>query len=175
MKKILGIILCSVFLLTGCDYDTNNSNKIQTYKSYNDKFSVDVKQGWEAVEKGNLNDSADIELADESNDKYFMALLESKKDFEWNYNEYADFMFKTTSNMYKVELGEPQEIEINGYKCKYVEFKTTLEEPAINSFMQVYIIETKNYYGQLFTWTLNSKKDEYREEFIEIAKSFKEL
>ena len=44
----------------------------------------------------------------------------------------------------------------------------------MNTYIQIYYVETENYYGQLLTWTLNSKKDEYKDEFIQLVESFKE-
>ncbi len=172
MKKILGLILCTVLVLTGCNSTSNNSDKT-TYNSYNNIFSVEVGKGWQQVEKGTLNSSADIELADLKNDKYFVALMENKADFEWTYEEYMDNTIKSNASTYDLEDYEEKDIKIGEYDCKYIEFKST-SETDVNTFIQIYYVETENYYGQLLTWTLNSKKDEYKDEFISLVQTFGE-
>lgn len=173
MKKLLlGLMLCTILIFTGCSETDNNSNKI-TYNSYNDLFSVEAGNGWQQVEKGTLNSSADIELADLKNDKYFVALMENKEDFEWTYDEYIDNTIKSNASTYNFGDYEKKDIKIGDYDCKYIEFKSTGDN-EVNTYIQIYYVETDNYYGQLLTWTLNSKKDEYREEFIQLVQTFKE-
>ena len=172
MKKLLGLILCTVLFLTGCNGTSINSDKT-TYNSYNNIFSVEVGKEWQQVEKGTLNSSADIELADLKNDKYFVALMENKADFEWTYDEYMDNTIKSNASTYDLEDYEEKDIKIGEYDCKYIEFKST-SETDVNTFIQIYYVETENYYGQLLTWTLNSKKDEYKDEFISLVQTFEE-
>ena len=174
MKKILGFMLCALLFLTGCVFENSNEVKKQTYTSYNDKFTVDVNNDWSSVEKGTLNESADIELADLNDEKYFLALMEEKEDFNWTYEEYRDHMFEVDAKIYGATVNDIQDIKIGEYNCNFIEFNPNLDNSALQFYMQIYIIETDNYYGQLLTWTLNSKKDEYRDEFFEIVKTFKE-
>ena len=99
MKKLLGLMLCTILILTGCSKANTNSNKI-TYNSYNDIFSVEAVNGWQQVEQGTLNSLADIELADLKNDKYFVALMENKADFEWSYEEYMNNTIASNASTY---------------------------------------------------------------------------
>lgn len=173
MKKLLGLMLCTILILTGCSKANTNSNKI-TYNSYNDIFSVEAVNGWQQVEQGTLNSSADIELADLKNDKYFVALMENKADFEWSYEEYINNTIASNASTYNLTDYEKKDIKIGNYDCKYIEFKSTNNDTEVNTYIQIYYVETENYYGQLLTWTLNSKKDEYKDEFIQLVESFKE-
>jgi len=177
MKKILGFMLCTLLCLTGCVFNTNFNNKSSevkrlTYTSYDNNFIVEVNKGWTSVEKGTLNDAADLELIDSENDKYFLVLMESKEDFTWTYEEYRDHMFDANAEIYQTTVENIQDIKVGEYNCNFIEFDSNLE--GIKFYMQIYIVETDNYYGQILTWTLNSKKDEYRNEFLELVKSFKE-
>ena len=171
MRKLLGFLALSVFLLTGCGL-INNTEK-QTFNSYNDKFSVMVNNGWQEAERGTLNTSADIELADFKNEKFFVALMENKEDFNWTYDEYINNTIEANSNVYPGITESPKlDVKIGEYDCKYVEIKVTTEDSGINTYMQIYYVETENYYGQLLVWTLYSKKDEYKDEFVELVKTF---
>lgn len=173
MRKLLVLMVCSILMFSGCG--ENNSKVKQTYTSYNDKFTVMVNSGWQEAERGTLNTSADIELADFKNEKFFVALMENKEDFNWTYDEYVNNTIEANSSVYPgITDSEKNDIKIGEYNCKYVELKVTTESSGINTYMQIYYVETENYYGQLLAWTLYSKKDEYRDEFIELVKTFKQ-
>lgn len=173
MRKLLVLMVCSILMFSGCG--VSNSKEKQTYTSYNDKFTVMVNSGWQEAERGTLNTSADIELADFKNEKFFVALMENKEDFNWTYDEYVNNTIEANSSVYPgINDAEKNDIKIGEYNCKYVELKVTTESSGINTYMQIYYVETENYYGQLLAWTLYSQKDEYRDEFIELVKTFKQ-
>ena len=59
-------------------------------------------------------------------------------------------------------------------KFSYVEFKSSAPSSSINLYMHIYIVETQNYYGRLFAWTNYSQRNNYKEEFNNMVKTFKE-
>ena len=172
MKKVLGLIICSTLLLTACSEEKDANI---TYNSYDSNFTITATSGWSIPTQGTLNDEADLELVDNNNNKYFVALMEAKEDFDWSYEEYATNMLESNAESYGITIDEIQTITIDEHECQYIEFKTTTDNTSLNFYTQVYIVETDNYYGQLMTWTIYSQSDEYRDEFIEMVKTFKEV
>lgn len=174
MKKLF-LFICSLFLITGCSLFKNNDEiKDVEFNSYNNKFSVTASSEWKAVSnKGELNDSADIEIADKDSQKYFIALMESKEDITWDYKEYSNFILQQNSTIYDVTLDDIKTTEIDGYNVEYVEFKT--QPNGINIYMRIYVVETKNYYGQILIWTKYSQREEVMDEFDKIVSTFREV
>lgn len=174
MKKVF-LFICSLFLITGCSLSkSDDKSKMVDFSSYNDKFTVTASDKWKAVSnKGELNDSADIEISDAKNQKYMIALMESKEDISWSYDEYSEFILNQNSTIYDVTLDDIKTTKIGGYNANWVEFKT--QPSGINIYMRIYVVETENYYGQILIWTKYSSKDDVKEEFDKIVSSFKEV
>lgn len=175
MKKFLIIFIMLAFVV-GCSTKAiiQEEEKV-IYNSYDDIFSVEANSKWQNVTQGELNKLANLEIVDYDNNKYFMALMESKEDFELSYEEYHDHMIEDIEDKYKIKIEEENEIKIGDYNCVYVDFKSSSANSSVNFYMQIYIIETNNYYGRLFIWTTYSQRDIYKEEFNNIVKSFKEV
>lgn len=181
MKKIISIIIITLIIITGCALNSNssteknNKNKDKViYNSYDEIFSIEAYPGWQNVTKGELNKIANLEIVDYDKNKYFMALMEKKEDFKLSYDEYKDYMLKDIEKTYEIKIEETKEIEVGESKFIYVEFKSAAPNSSVNFFMQVYIVETKNYYGRLFAWTNYSQREKYKEEFSNMVKTFKE-
>ena len=172
MKKILFIVVISM-LLIGCSQKEEKEENI-IFKSYDEVFSIEANNDWQNVTKGELNEVANLEIANYNDNKYFMALMENKEDFDLSYDKYKEYMISDIEDKYKIQIEEKKDIKIGDYDCIYVEFKSTSENSSVNFYMQVYIVETKNYYGRLFAWTTYSQRDIYNDEFINMAKTFKE-
>ncbi len=173
MKKILILVTIICGILVGCS-TSKESNKDIVFNSYDDKFSINASFEWQNVTKGDLNEIANLEIANYDENKYFMAIMESKEDFDLSYNEYKDYMIEDIENRYKIQIDEKKNVKIGDYDCVYVEFKSSDENSSVNFYMQIYIVETKNYYGRLFAWTTYSQRDMYKDEFSQMVSSFKE-
>lgn len=175
MKKFLMLIIMSVFIITGCTSSTEKQEEEKVmFNSYDDVFTIEAEEEWQNVTKGELNKLANLEIVDYDNNKYFMALMEKKEDFELSYDEYIETMKKDIEEKYKIQLEEENDIKIGDYDCKYVEFKSAAQNSSVNFYMQIYILETPNYYGRLFVWTTYSQRDLYKEEFNNMVQTFKE-
>lgn len=177
MKKIIGSIVIVLIIITGCSLEkktTEDKNEQVIYNSYDEIFSIEANAGWQNVTKGELNKLANLEIVDYENNKYFMAIMEKKEDFKLSYNEYKEYMLKDIDKAYSIEKYDTKELKLKDQKITYVEFKSSAPNSSVNLFMQVYIVETKNYYGRLFAWTNYSQRNKYKEEFSEMVKTFKE-
>lgn len=175
-KATIGIIIIIIAIITlafikGNKIYAETNNVI--YNSYDEIFSIEAHPEWQNVTQGELNKLANLEIVDYNNNKYFMAIMEKKEDFALTYDEYKDYMLKDIEKTYKVPIEEQKEIEVGDKKFTYVEFKSSANT-SVNLYMHVYIIETNNYYGRLFAWTNYSQRDNYKDEFNEMVKSFKE-
>ena len=174
MKKILLLIILSVFMITGCSSkETEIVDSKTNFTSYDELFTIEAEKKWQLAEKGKLNNNANLELIDENNNKYFLVLASTKDDFN-SYDNYFDTMKQNIEKEYKIKIEEENEIKVGDHDCKYVEFKSTTTDSAVNFYMQVYMIETENYYARLFAWTTYSQRDKYKDEFKEMILTFKE-
>ena len=179
MKKIVTVIIITIIIITGCSIENKKIDKeseknIVTYNSYDEVFIVEANPSWQNVNKGELNKLANLEIVNYEKNKYFMAIMEKKEDFDLSYDEYKNYMIKDIEKTYEVELEEPKTITIDDKEYAYVEFKSSAPNTSVNLYMQVYMIETENYFGRLFAWTNYSQRDNYKEEFDQMVKSFKE-
>lgn len=171
MKKRL-LLLILILLFTGCsNQKLIDENKI--IKSYDESFEITVPSNWNVVDnKGDLNDVANIELSNKRNQKYLIAITESKEDLDMSFEEYQETIFTQHESNYDVKLTNKQDTEINGNKAKYVEFKTKFK--STNVYMRIYTIESQNYYSQILIWTTYSQKELVQKEFNKIIDSYKE-
>lgn len=173
MKKFI-LITLSILTLTGCSFMDNKETKMTTFKSYDDKFQITVPSDWKkASTKGELNSAADFELYNKVAEKYFLALMESKEDIAYSFEQYKTAILAQNEKVYSTTFDEVKDIKIDEHDCNYVEFKT--QQLGTNIYMRIYVIETDNYYGQLFIWTTYSQKDKLDEEFDKIISSYKEV
>ena len=71
MKKILLLIILSVFMITGCSSkETEIVDSKTNFTSYDELFTIEAEKKWQLAEKGKLNNNANLELIDENNNKY---------------------------------------------------------------------------------------------------------
>ena len=180
MKKLISLLLmCITFtLLPGCSSvsetlsDLSQSEPVVA-KSDDGVFQVELPSGWKTTAKHELNDEDNLGATKSSNDSYFMALMEKKSDFSLDLAGYKDIVVTSNAEAYKVNLDSSTPIKIGAYNGYVNEFTTTFE--SINCHMWIYVIETVNYYGQLFLWTKESEAAENKDEFLKIVNSFKEV
>lgn len=171
--SILVVILC---ILIGSTFAKNILNKDNVmHTSYDGLFTIETDDTWQSVVKSTLHKAANIELANYDTNKYLMALIDKKADLNnIKYEDYTTRMISDIEKTYKIKIEQKNKIRINGKETMYVEFKSTTTNENINFYMKVYMIETKNYYARLFTWTTFGQQDFYKKEFDEIAKKFRE-
>lgn len=168
---IIAIITLALIKINKTSTDTSDNKVI--YNSYDEVFSLEANPEWQNVTQGELNKLANLEIVDYNKNKFFMAIMDKKEDFALTYDEYKNYMLKDIEKTYEVSIEEQKEIEVSDKKFTYVEFKSSANT-SVNLYMHVYITETNNYYGRLFAWTNYSQRDNYKDEFNEMVKSFKE-
>lgn len=172
MKKII-LIMLSIFALTACTKEVKEVKSVK-FNSYDTNFEITANSNWiDVSDKGELNENANIELYDEKNQKYLIAITESKKDIPWKYDEYRNYILDREAAIYNFDVSNTKNLKLGDYDINYISFVTDIDSKSF--YMSIYVIETKNYYGQIIVWTKSSMKDKVDDEFNEIVKSFREI
>lgn len=156
------------------DQADNSNEDLVVFKDEQNKYQVSAASDWQDA-NGELHDESDFQIYNLRKEKYFMALMESKEDFDdFSLQEYFDIVTDSfLDSLDKVEQGDVKEVTINGNKGLQYTVDASIDNLKIVYF--VTIIETPTDYGQLITWTLKSKWDEHKDEYNDIINSFKSV
>lgn len=167
-----------IYGLTKLDKDTTITTTTRSYGEVfttNDgQFQLTADPTWEVDE--DLNDSADLQIADADNEKYAIVFDEPKTDFAddailADYYELVSDDFIDTIN--EVEVGEAEDIIINGYAAKQVEVSGQTEHKVKISYL-VTVVETPGHFHQIWTWTTTSNYPTVKADLMDITNSFTE-
>ena len=175
MKKILIFVLAfsMIAILAACS-DEKEKDSLTVFKSEDNKFQVSASNSWEDAE-GMLHPDSEIQIHNSQKEKYFITLLESKEDFtDTSLQTYYDLVSEPfISSLDNSKQGDVKEVTINGNKALQYTLEGSVDNVSVTYL--VTIIETPTHYGQLMAWTLNSKWDEYKDEYTSLTNSFKEV
>lgn len=135
----------------------------------------------------NLNDEASFQYQNIWKELYALVIDESIEEFgeaisfseEWmNKNNdlatYTEIVFNNiqAAAMIEEEVGFTDEI-IHGLPAKTIQFNATID--GLDLFYGMGVIEGKENYYQVYTWTLEHKAGELQQKMREIILSFQEL
>lgn len=140
--------------------------------SHDYDFSIGILDGFDEAYEGELNDSADIELYNDSNSTYLIVLGDSKLDYTLPYADFKEGRVASIEEIYDVTLGDFNKIDYAYGNMEYTDF--SLVEDGLALSMRYYLFETDNYYGQILVWTVNSNKA-YLDEVDRMATSLAEF
>ena len=170
MKKII-VLVAFVFLLVGCG---GNAKHTIASAEEGHRFEITAPQAWAKADQHSLNVNASLEAKDASNDAYFMAIMEEKANFN-GFEAYRQAAQIVIEQSYHVNINdlEGTPVTIDGHEGYAYTFDVAFE--GINVYMQVYLIQTENYFGTLYAWTMQEHKDSQTQILREIAMSFKEI
>lgn len=116
-------------------------------------FEMQLRKGWEKTKAHELNDEADIEIKNKRHDAYLIALMEDIKEYDASFQDYVDLVASNVEESYSVKIDK---INTNGSNRNFC-FNFTQDGEDI--YMCMYVIQTKNYVGQVAIWSLSSNKD----------------
>lgn len=183
------IILCIILLICLFAFIIiRNSNKTlsdedivediasyKTHTSYDGIFSIKTPFTWSEVkEKYSLNENAVLELYNEQKNAYLVSVIINKDDVTDTFEQFQKDVFTQKETHYGIKIDKYNDVVINGYDSKYIEFYNTNED-KINTYIRSYAIETENYYVQIVMWTLKSNEEKVTKEFDNIISNFKEI
>lgn len=185
MKKVFlaFVLVLSMSLLPGCSIISSVMDVLaeasakdaepELIKSASGPFSIEIPAGWEQPKEGDLNEAANLEAMDSSKELYFMSIMENKADFDLDLVGYRDFVVEYNEEVYGTSFGDPVKTKVGNYDAYAYEFHATSPD-GINTYMRLFVIETENYFGQLYTWTLKSMEAENKEVLGSMVNTFKE-
>lgn len=171
--------------LTGCfgnsdasggnphDGDAEDNPAERIFTDENETFSIKTDLAWEELEKGELNENADLEIADTQEGYYLMVMRENKSDFNVTFDEYSDFTAQMNGKAFGKDFGEKTPVSVNDLNAYEFELSETYD--YLNAFIAFYTIEGQDAYYMLFAWGMDSDREELKKTLVPILDSFQEL
>jgi hypothetical protein len=153
-------------------YGIEESNKPQTFLSKDAAFEITASQSWST--RTDLNDEADLQIANTSDDLYLIVLREPKSDFE------SDDLEKYSAITRKLMLdtlkngteSDRKTLTINGHPA--IQYQL---EGASGFFKFKYLhtsVATSTYFYQILAWGSASDYDSGKEKLEALTSSLKE-
>jgi hypothetical protein len=194
MKHIFTTIsICSLsFVLSSCVLNLFKDEK-KAAKADLETISVDGNYSMGIpkfmTKTDGLNDEASLQFQNIFKETYVIVIDENKQEFIDAYKDldtydsttavianYADTQVQlTTSSMNVLSKSELKFFPINGNKAANIEIDAEIEGVAAPiTYFLTFVEGDENLYF-IMAWTLQKYKDDYRETYGEIAKSFKTL
>ena len=180
MKPIIAYLLISLFLLA-CQAD--DSTQLVTIDS---KYTVMLPSFLEKAGT-TLNDDASLQYMHGWKEFYVVVIDENKSDFESaiDNNQLSDRYSKDIDGYSKI-MAEKFESSISASENNGWMPITIHNQPAriktlrgstegVDAFYYIAIIEGKDHFYQVMTWTLAEKEKEFQNQMKAIIYSFKEL
>jgi len=174
----VSLILFSIIVWNGCYFGNNqNQNKNsaeQTICSEDSLFSVAIPKGWVQITDYSLNDEADIQAQKTIGSQYFVALIESKDDLDYTFEEWNTKVREAyVSSFSNLNISEGKDVLIGGYPAKQYEISGTIERIKI-TILATYI-NGENHFAQIYAWTLTSRYKSSVDDLKAITHSIKGL
>lgn len=133
---------------------------------------VNLPKGWSKDQE--LNDEADLQASNRSEEMYMIVLTESKKDFRnitlAKHSELTRGTLLKSLTSPKVE--GPTQLTINNYPAVQYEIHGGIDN--INAAYLHTTVETENNFHQILVWTLESQFSKNRDELQQVTQSFQE-
>ncbi len=179
MKK-LAYFITALFavVFTGCsslheiEVPGQGSDRTSIY-SYDGNFCIQVPDGWETAEKGEMNAEADLEVLQEEDGCYMIALLEEKANFNTDFAGFSEYVASNAQEAYDVSLSEPSIVQIDGHAADFYEFSVDMD--VFRLHMLLYTVETEHFYGQIYAWTYADSYDAQAAQLQSVAMSLTEI
>ncbi|MCP4402541.1 MAG: hypothetical protein GY801_35200 [bacterium] len=169
--RIVGV---AIFLVIGglVGYCTTREESVS---SKNNDFRLTKPRGWTV--ESDLNDDADIQIANEGKEGYLVVISEPKVDFE-TFVDYKKHSALTRSFVEEFvlnyrEVSGPTEIRIS--LMKGVQYEITGSVDGIRIKYLHTTVEGKKYFHQIIAWSLVSEYDSNKAAFDKILESFYEF
>lgn len=177
MKKIISLLFLVV--LSSCDQ--NHSNEKFEKKTVENKYSLSVPENLGVTTE--LNNEASLQLQNQFDEFYVIVIDELKTDFV---NAVENNLLNTTPDLdgyYNATLNNLKKSGLKDFKLYDVKKKKINSSSAIvfsvsgitdgfNVFYRFAIVQGKDRYYQIMSWTEASKEKQYTERMNRILDSF---
>jgi hypothetical protein len=179
MKKTIFIIVGLLFLIA-----CSKSEKPQKIVIEN-RYSMEVPSF--LVKATDLNKEASLQYQNVFLEFYVIVIDETKNevlksitdnnlsgDYSQDFNGYCKLIFDNYLNTLEIKnKSEISEYTINGLKAK----KITIDGKygGVEAYFYISLIEGKDTFYQIMTWTLQDKKDKYSGDMEKMVNTFREI
>lgn len=149
------------------------SGETKVVTATDNKSQLTVPKQFAELPAAHRNEVAVIQLGEPLRERYVMVITDNRGDF-------ADFtafqravLAGTTALVNDAEVGDPATLTVGGLPSVRHEINGTIE--GIKVVYWFTMVDGKNGYYQVITWTLPSKKDEAKPVLDEVVNSFREM
>lgn len=179
MRKMSFILLLGIVLLfAAC---SNGGMMPPREVKLDSHFSLSVPKNYRM--RNDLHDFAPLQMADEANGYFLLAIEESKLQLQqrqlyYSLSDYAYFMQSTIAKGYDtIHVSERDTFEHNNLHFQSIDMYASIfaKESPLEVYYRMSAIETEERFYQLIGWSRRKKTDELREAMLEMEKSFQEL
>lgn len=172
MKKAF---ILSIIIMAICSMNVHNQTQeieFKVFKSSDGIFQLNIPLDWEYVE---LNEEAEVQVGNETEETYLILLTESKEDFfGWNLDKHSRITLgNLLASIDFPEIKGPVYYEINGDKA--IQFEIQGSTSGLNICYVHTTVETKKNFNQILAWSLKSKYKEKEPILKHIVNSFKDF
>lgn len=173
----------TLLLFTIITLSCSNNNEVRSIEIGN-RYSLKIPSFLTKV--NNLNEEASLQYQHAWKELYVIVIEDPKEEVENTFKKldlpsnfsndlegYTNMvLFNMTENT-NSDSDKYETIKINQLPAKIIE--TTENIDGINIYYNVAVLEGKEKYYQIFTWTLASKKQEHKLKMDRIIQSFQEI
>jgi hypothetical protein len=141
-------------------------------QSTDGKSQVVVPEGW--ATQTDLNDAANLQIADVANENYLIVISEPKADFDnISIEKHSEITRGFILNSIEGDqVSAPVNLTINGHPALQYEITGTIDN--INVVYYHTTVETGSNFHQILAWTLPSKLDANKPVLESVINSFQE-
>ncbi|MBP7954215.1 MAG: hypothetical protein KAZ14_03550 [Nitrosomonas sp.] len=188
--KFTSSLACSIFciVLTSCGLTPSNDgdvDKIKWEKLESSGFSLSIPDYMHVLSQ-DINPDAEFIYGHEIKEVYTMVIKESISDVDESFAiigsspyasglaGYAEFVkdnISETASEVK-NMSAIKDSKINGLDSKMFEIETKIDD--LDVYYALNVIQGKDSYYQVYSWTLLERKDKYKDVLNEILISFQE-
>ncbi|MBX2827402.1 MAG: hypothetical protein KTR22_04535 [Flavobacteriaceae bacterium] len=193
MKKVVALstVFSLFLLLTSCNMGSKGPEALNP-SDFKTEAALDMYQI--AVPKymkqaTDLNVDASLQFQNIFKETYIAIIDEDKSDFVDVFKELGQYdeaqsvsgnyrnvqMDHFTSGMEIISEEVPKKVTINGLNAEQVEFTASLPEVDYDIYYIITFIEGRENVYMVMKWTLAEYTEKYKETFLQMADSFKEI
>lgn len=174
------LALLFITLISVACTDSNKSNLV----SVENRYSISLPSF--LTEVHNLNEDASLQYQHAWKEFYIIVIEDSKEEIDKVFEEYdmppeysntlqgyTNLVLHNINQNSSISSVSVEDTTINQLPAKL--FTTTEKIDGIDVYYSVAVIKSDDYFYQIMTWTLSSKKYQYKDQMEDILRSFKEI
>ncbi|HSS22724.1 MAG TPA: hypothetical protein VLL54_21810 [Pyrinomonadaceae bacterium] len=141
-------------------------------KSADGKFQITVPAGWQ--QDAFTSTKTDMKAGNLADELYVMVINERKSDFtdETTLDDYTKLVRDATmENLIGPQGTQPLPLTINGNQGRQYEIQGSTKNVKIAYLITT--VETGEFFHQIVTWTLASRKEQNEAKLLEVTNSFR--